>query len=71
MTVDETSILFMQYEGTKDSYYTSFYKSLGTEGVGGKVPKIFQKTRGSEQRLFLYSAWHKATSFLVSFQALL
>lgn len=55
MTVDETSFLFSEYEGTKDSYYTSFYKWLGIQDVGGKVPKIIQMTRGSEQRPFLHS----------------
>lgn len=55
MTVDETSFLFPEYERTKGSYYTSFYKSLRIQGMGGKVPNIIQMTRGSEQRPFLYS----------------
>lgn len=53
MTIDETSFLFTEYKGTKDSYYTSFYKLLGIQNVGGKVPKIIQMTRGLEQRPFL------------------
>lgn len=55
MSVDETGFLFTECEGTKDSYYTSFYKSLRIQGVGGKVPTIIHMTRGSEQRPFLYS----------------
>lgn len=53
MTIDETSFLFTEYKGTKDIYYTSFYKLLGIQNVGGKVPKIIQMTRGLEQRPFL------------------
>lgn len=37
MTGDETNFLFKEYEEVKDSYYTSFYKLLGIQDMGGKV----------------------------------
>lgn len=68
MTLDEPSFLFTEYDGTKGSYYTSFYKSSRIQDVGGKVPKIIQMTRDSEQRPFLYSVGTMELHFLLVFR---